>query len=153
MNHPPRASVEERVVYIAGLMSRDRWERRVTERELSAAWGVSVSAIQNYSAEASRSFRLSAEDKEALRESLRASARAARRIALTERSKVTGLRDVGAALKAIELEARLIGLDAAPDQGAQAPPSIVISYGDLAPEDDAPATDTPEPASEPEPPG
>lgn len=152
MKHPPRTTVSERVVYIAGLMSRDRWERRVTEAELSGVWGVGVSAIRNYAAEASRSFRLSPEEKEALRENLRAAARHARRVAMTERSKVTGLRDIGAALKAIELEARLIGLDAAPEQGAPAPAEIVVRYGEqLPPEDDAesPAPGTERPPRQP----
>ena len=126
MKHPPRATVEERVAYIADLMRRGRWVKRETQRELSAAWGVAVETVQGYSAEASRSLRVDPEERDALRAELATYAARLRRIATRERSEVTGLRNVEAALKAIELHARLVGLDTAAVQGAQTPPTIQI---------------------------
>jgi hypothetical protein len=56
----------ERVDYIVDLMERLEWRRGKTAPELAAIWGVSVSAVENYSAEASR--RVTADPDEARRD-------------------------------------------------------------------------------------
>ncbi len=52
--HPYVEGVTAREEYIIELMALGTWHTRHTKRELAAAWGVSESAIQNYSAVAGR---------------------------------------------------------------------------------------------------
>lgn len=138
--HPSFTTVEERVTYIADrLMRRGRWVKHKTQMELAAAWVLDPATIRGYSAEASRSLRLDPDERDALRAELAAHAARLRRMATRERSKVTGLRNIEAALKAIELHARLVGLDAAQAQSAQAAPKIEIvapSEADVPPKPD-----------------
>lgn len=52
-----RTPVEERVHHIKGLMARGEWFTRATALQLSEEWGVSLSAVKTYAAEASRALR------------------------------------------------------------------------------------------------
>lgn len=50
----PPELVAERVEHIASLMREHRYKRGVTSKELAAEWSLSVSTVENYTAEASR---------------------------------------------------------------------------------------------------
>lgn len=126
-DHPNFGSVEARVQYIAELMSEDRWRTRVTERELAQAWDLSVARIRNLATEASRSLRIDAADRDALRAALMTRMDRIARDALATVNTITGLPDYGSAIKASEAQAKFAGLDA--DAGPAerpAPPTIRI---------------------------
>jgi hypothetical protein len=55
-------TVAERIDSIADMMERLEWQRGKSAKRLAADWGVSVSAIENYSAEASRRVTADADD-------------------------------------------------------------------------------------------
>ena len=56
----------ERVDYIADVMERLEWQRGKTGKSLAGIWGVAVSTVNNYAAEASR--RVTADAEEAKRD-------------------------------------------------------------------------------------
>lgn len=52
--HPQLDGIRERVRYVVGLMVAHEWERGRTAPELAKAWRVTLSCVENYSAEAAR---------------------------------------------------------------------------------------------------
>jgi len=105
------SSVIDRVAWCRHLMSSWEWYGTQTRRDLSAAWGVSESAIKQYSSEASRSLKLSDEE---LATERAAHASNAERIMLDAYSRcnnITGLPDYSSALKANEQAAAFKGLE------------------------------------------
>lgn len=57
----------ERVEHIARLMASNLWRSGITNRELVAAWGVSLDTMKDYAAEASRIVRRDLGDSEEIR--------------------------------------------------------------------------------------
>lgn len=59
-----RSAADDRVAHIKGLMARGEWFTRATALALSEEWGVALSTIKNYAAEASRALRQADDDTE-----------------------------------------------------------------------------------------
>jgi hypothetical protein len=125
--HPVLESVEQRVRYIAELMSEDRWVTKRCQRELAAVWSVTPSTVRNYSAEAHRILALDPEHRAKLRTKLEQRMEQQSLRAFRLRSQVTGLPDFGGAAKLTELQAKFAGL-LDDEKAAPAPPTIVIEY-------------------------
>jgi len=104
------SSVDDRVRYIAELMSDGEYHAYATRAELAKAWGVGDGAIRKYAAEASRLVGLDPEERDRLRVSLGNFCKRVREDASTAISKVTGLPDYASTLKAAELEGRFMGI-------------------------------------------
>lgn len=108
-----RCGTPKRIAYIVAVMAAGQWNGYVTRAKLAEAWGISDSRVRQYSAEASRML-YADDDPEELaqkRRSLAAWVAAQRERAARMTSFVTGLPDFGAALKATELEAKLLGIE------------------------------------------
>lgn len=59
-----RKIVDERVLLIEGLMRRAAWDRGRSNRVLAQQWGCTVSAVNDYAAEAARRVRAEVTDPE-----------------------------------------------------------------------------------------
>jgi hypothetical protein len=68
-NAPER---DERIAHMADLMATGRWVTGKTVRDLALQWGISLHELQRNAAEASRSLRMPAEERAALRDRLQA---------------------------------------------------------------------------------
>lgn len=120
-------SVSDRVAYVADLMAKGEYRTRLTGKWLSQLWGLAETTIGGYAAEASRLLQVPSEERGARRAVMAAWFEARANDAATRRSFVTGLPDMGAALKAMELYGRYAGLEA-DDATTSEPPHIVISF-------------------------
>jgi hypothetical protein len=124
-------------------MSEAKWQTRVTDRQLSAAWGVTLSTIRNYSSEAHRNLMFDPGEREELRLRLALECEQVKRAALSVPSKVTGQIDVSGAIRAMEFQARVLGLNidsgTSPDRSAA--PQITIVAPDDPPSDVEPGSD------------
>lgn len=60
--HALSQMVDERVKHVEDLMRRAKWERGRSNRQLAAAWGLTVTAVNHYAAEASRRVRAEVTD-------------------------------------------------------------------------------------------
>lgn len=107
-----RSSTETRVRFIIGLMADGKWECYLSRAPLAQAWGVSDSRIKQYSAEAFR--RLNFDDPAEIAErriSLVRWVAKLRERAARATNDVTGLPEWADCLKAVELEAKLLGIE------------------------------------------
>lgn len=132
-------SVPERIAWITHVMARNEWLGRKSIHALSIAWGITHSTVRHASAEASRRLQLDPAELDAERERLAEEAAEARLAAKSMRSKVTGLPDFMAWLKAIELYGRYRGVDpdaplASASQGVQTALRVVVEQEDEEPE-------------------
>lgn len=78
-----------RVDHIVGLMRRLEWERGHTAGVLAAEWGLAVSTVENYAAEAWRRVSAGVKDPEALRDDVSVFLRA--RLAKADSDKSVGI--------------------------------------------------------------
>ena len=118
LSDPARAREirEQRVDHIVGLMSRGQWRAAASHRELSREWDISIGAVQDYAREASGIIRhLVSDDADNVRAQIIACVEQIRYDALNATKSTIGgdeynAPDLNAALKAVELHAKLLGL-------------------------------------------
>jgi len=98
---------EERVATILHMMANGQWFTGSSSLELSKKWGIGYDAVARYSSEASRILRmsLSTEDREQLRTTWLATLERIVRVALDSED----VKALGAAVKAIETQAKICG--------------------------------------------
>lgn len=108
---PTSPTKSERVNYIADLMSKGRYRSRMTIRALMKVWGLGEDSLEHDASEASRKLATPPEKLEALRTRLASTVEHILTEAMTRPSKVTGLPDYNAALKAAELYGRYSGAE------------------------------------------
>lgn len=108
---PTSPTKRDRVNYIADLMSTGRYRTRMTIRALMKVWAIGEDSLEQDSAEASRRLITPPEQLDALRSKLSATINHILTQAMTMPSKVTGLPDYNAALKAAELYGRYSGAE------------------------------------------
>jgi hypothetical protein len=109
-----------RVDKIVGLMSRGKWNGAASHRDLAQQWRVSVHAVAEYAREASGIVRrVIQDDPESIRAEILAGIEHVRVVAMRlVKPMMVGYReyedrpmpDVGAALRAYELRAKMLGL-------------------------------------------
>jgi hypothetical protein len=104
---PPK---DQRIEYIADLMRRGKYQRRVTPRALSAEWGLAIATVEGDACDAARIVRIAPEQREAYRLELQAYVDGVRRSAMRRKNKITGLPDHNGALRAIEMAAKFAGI-------------------------------------------
>lgn len=95
----------ERVRHVIDLMASGRWVTGQTARELAEEWGLTVSTVEETSAEASRALKLSLGDAEEIK---------ARWIATLEHNaaKASAAGEYTAVPRSLEVAAKLAGLNA-----------------------------------------
>ena len=101
----------DRINYIADLMASGRYRSRMTIRALMKVWAIGEKSLEQDSAEASRRLITPPEKLDALRAELASTVKHIFYEAMTRPSKVTGLPDYNAALKASELYGRYSGAE------------------------------------------
>jgi phosphopantetheinyl transferase (holo-ACP synthase) len=106
---------EERVRFIAQVMSENRWpmwpHTRAFRCKLAEVWGLAEATVRAYSAEAHRVVALDPEEREQLREKLAARMEGLAQKAENSVSAVTGLADLNNAIKALEAYAKFAGIE------------------------------------------
>lgn len=106
---------EERVKWVCDVMVADDWpawpESLAYREELARVWGVSVSSVKAYAAEAHRIVAIDPEDREQLRAEIAKKMKALGEDAASMTSKVTGLPDFASALKALNDYAKFAGIE------------------------------------------
>lgn len=100
-----------RVAYIADLLADGRYRTRLTVRALATRWDVTEHTLSVDAAEAHRLLLVPKAEREAMRARMVQQLEALQADAMTRYSKVTGLPDYGAVVKAVELAGRWMGLD------------------------------------------
>jgi hypothetical protein len=112
---PKATNKEERVRFIAQVMSENRWpmwpHTRAFRCKLAEVWGLAEATVRAYSAEAHRVVALDPEEREQLREKLAARMEELARKAENSISDVTGLADLNNAIKAYEAYAKFAGIE------------------------------------------
>lgn len=103
---PTSPTKGDRVNYIADLMARGRYRSRMTIRALMKVWGIGEDTLKQDVSEASRKLITPPEELEELRTRLASTVEYILVQSMTMPSKVTGLPDYNAALKAVELYGR-----------------------------------------------
>lgn len=103
---PGCPSPSQRVAHIVDLMARGRWYLYRSRVKLAAEWGIAEATIRKDAAEAHRRLAADPDEVEQGKRELAEFCARERRKASRERSNVTGLTDIAAALKAAELEAK-----------------------------------------------
>lgn len=106
---------ELRVKWITNVMVADEWpawpESLQYREDLATIWGVSVSSVKGYAAEAHRVVAIDPDEREQLRAEIAKKMKAIGEDAATLTSKVTGLPDFQAALKALNDYAKFAGIE------------------------------------------
>lgn len=107
----PDSPVADRVEYVVQLMHTGQWDGYPTRMALATAWGIAESTVRNYSAEAKHRLLGDPEEREQMRAALAGKAMEVLGDTQVTRHDLTGMRDNMAALRAIELTAKLMGID------------------------------------------
>lgn len=136
---PTSPTKRDRVNYIADLMATGRYRSRMTIRALMKVWAIGEDSLEADSSEASRRLITPPEQLDALRSKLSATINHILVEAMTKPSKVTGLPDFNAALKAAELYGRYSGAEVKVDTSASNGPvevRIITSAKPIPPKGD-----------------
>lgn len=133
-----------RIEYILRLMLSGEWlASSKWFQTLSGKWGVEISTVRKYARDAATFLEIDREEINHLRRVLANKYLAIADDALNERNVVTGLKDYGSALKALDRYAKYSGIDAvvdAPQLPQQQTVRVIFSDGHQA---ESPSVDSP----------
>ena len=116
------SQTELRVALIRRLMATSAWGPEV-RAQLAKQWDLTEARVSHLAAEASRSLRVDEREVEQERAKLIAGIEEAHRHAMTDRHNVSGQLDLRAALDALELKGKYLGI--APKEAAATAPVVI----------------------------